>query len=1218
MRRFRLFAILSTVMLLSLSFPRAPLLAGENEDLNFAKKLRRDGMYVAAAEEFLRFTEKYPQSVFRPEALFTAAESYLQAAKANDALGVYERFIEDYPKDERACLARLQRGKIFKALKRYKEGADELLLIPDENPVCPIIDQALLDASECLMSMGDSEGAVQVLRRLINDRKESPLTARARYTLALVLMNRGRDMEADKVLADVVSMYPSSPVRALALVKLGERAIAKSDYAKAEGYYRTVEKDFKEDPLAEKALLGLIEIQMKKGSPDGVLGESDRFLERFPGSEARPRVLRGAIEAALTAKKPDKALALVNSLKAGKAAPDSTGELSLLTARVLRDAGKVSEAIAELDTMREDHPASPFLKDALMLEGELRDIAGAPLEAARLYNLALMGAKERGDRILFNSLLADLSASRLGDTLSAIRYWRLVADEDKDGSSGEKALYNESVLKEKIGDIDGAMRGYEAIVSRFPNGKYAPSAHDHLRAISFMPVWNASVGRRLSLVAAWDAGPAQRSIEAGVILVDGARDAAAAIPLIEGALSKELSDSLRAKGSYYLGKALLMKSQAGGTRAENAKTDRGRGLEILKDASQKYARTPWGERAHRAYIEEQASEWSLPERLGRIEEYLNLYGGGEGKWWGLTKQAQYLAERASQGDTVAARAALTACSTVLASNAPASGKKEATLLGANLMRTGGDNAGAARLYEGFVSTYRDDPRVTGVLFDLGEALIAAKDYAGAAAAYDRCIARSPARDFAEKCMIRKGDCLYYRSLFAEAAAAYTAFAAQYPESGLAGEAVYREALARDRLGEEANVDAMLDDLLHKPGVAHDVQLRASAWYAARLLGRRDYDKAKPLLESVAASDRTAANLVLAGEAELGAKDYEAAVKSFSGALRLEKADTCRVLAGRAKSYLRMKDNEKAGIDIALLQNRCAAWKGAAGVVLERGAIDTEEGRCEDAAKTLGDLRTRYGDTEEGAEALYYLALCDLKRGGYREAADKIDAFLKESPQSPILAEAYFKLASAQYGAGNLNLAVKNYGLAAEAAKDPELSFAAWKNLGGVYQQMEKWDDAAATWQKLIELFPGRDGIVESFFDLGFCYNQAGKNELAYDVYIRIPDVATSEEQQGRAHYWAGMSLKNLGRYDEAIREFLRVPYLKTGGMWGVTSKLEAANCYEATGAVGQAEKIYQDVIAAHGANSDWGRVATEGLKRIEEKKGAGTGEKAGEPAPKKE
>lgn len=302
-----------------------PVLAGENEDLNFAKKLRRDGMYVAAAEEFLRFTEKYPQSVFRPEALFSAAESYLQAAKANDALNTYEKFIETYPKDDRACLARLQRGKVFKALKRYKEGADELLLIPDESPACPVIDQALLDAAECLMSMGDSEGASKVLRRLINERKDSQLTPRARFTLALALFNTGRDMEADKVLADIASMYPSSPVRALALVKLGERSLAKNDYAKAEEYFRLVEKDFKEDPLSESAVLGIIDIQTRKGNADAILSESERFLAKFPNSDRRTKVAIGAVDAALRSKKSDRALALVNSLKSGGAAPDTTG-----------------------------------------------------------------------------------------------------------------------------------------------------------------------------------------------------------------------------------------------------------------------------------------------------------------------------------------------------------------------------------------------------------------------------------------------------------------------------------------------------------------------------------------------------------------------------------------------------------------------------------------------------------------------------------------------------------------------------------------------------------------------------------------------------------------------------------------------------------------------------------------------------------------------------
>jgi TolA-binding protein len=1214
-RRFHQAAAVA-VLAAALSAVALPLRAGENEDLSFAKKLRRDGMYVAAAEEFLRFTDKYPQSAFRPEALFSAAESYLQAVKANEALATYEKFIEAYPKDDRACLARLQRGKIFKALKRYKEGADELLLIPDENPACPVVDQALLDAAECLMSMGDSEGAAKVLRRLIAERKDSQLTPRARYTLALALINTGRDMEADNVLGEIVTMYPGSPVRALALVKLGDRALAKNDYAAAEGYYRKVEKDFDEDPLSEKAVLGIIGIETKRGNAEGVLVESERFLTKYPGSDQRTTVIRGAIEAALKAKKPDKALSLVTTLKSGKAAVDSTGELSFLTARALEAARKPAEAIAELDAMRRAHPASPFLKDALVLEAELRDASGAPLEAERLYNLARIGETDGGARIAIDERLAELSAARLGDTLSAIRYWRLVADEDKDGSAAERAIFRASVLQEQIGDLRGATGGFESIVARFPDGTFAAQAAEHLRALSVRPVWSESTGRALARIAAWDAGSPQRSIEAGAILVGDARDAETGAAVLEGALSKSLSDSLRAKGSYYLGKAYLMKSIAAAARGGDGAPSRARGLDVLEETAQKYASTTWGERARRAYIESRESDWNLAERLGAVEEYLSLHGTSQGRWWALTKKAQYLSERASQGDTVAANAALAAAGEVLGSGAPPSEKKEAMILGARLMRGKGDNAGAARAFEGFVSAYPDDPRVTAVLYDLGEAKLAGKDYAGAAAAYDRCLGRSPGRSIAEKCMIRKGDCLFYRGLYADAADAYAAFDASYPASELAGEAVLREALALDKAGDAAKADEAVRGLLVREGLPQPVRLRALAWLGGRYLDSRRYDLARPPLEELAAAEGTAANLTLAGEADLGAGAYADAAKRLADALRLPGVDSCRVVASRAKAYMRLKDPAGYGRDTGWLAARCAAWKGLGGVLLEKGRIEAEDGRCDEAAQTLEELRTKFGGSDEAAEALFYLALCDLKRGGYREAAEKLETFVASAPGSAILPQAYFKLASSHYGAGNLNLAAKYYALAAESAKDPELAFSAWKNLGSVYQQLEKWNDAASTWQKLAETYPEHEGIVEVLFDLGFCYNQSGKNELAYDVYSRIPDVATNEEQQGRAHYWAGMSLKGLGRYDDAIREFLRVPYLKTGGMWGVTSKLEAAGCYELTGDLAQAKTIYDGVLAAQGASSDWGRVATEGLKRIEEKQAGGGGTAGGNPGKK--
>lgn len=1210
-------ALMGFVLLAAVSCLVAPVLAGENEDLNFAKKLRRDGMYVAAAEEFLRFTEKYPQSVFRPEALFSAAEAYLQAVKANDALSTYEKFIDAYPRDERACMARLQRGKIFKALKRYKEGADELLLIPDESPGCPVLDQALLDAAECLMSMGDFEGASRVLRRLINDRKDSQLAPRARYTLSLALASVGRDMESDNVLGEIVSMYPSSPVRALALVRLGERALAKNDFAGAEKYFRTVEKDFNEDPLSEKAASGLIDIQAKKGNTDALLGESERFLEKYPDSDMRAKVTRGAVEAALKAKKPDKALSLLASLDAGKAASDTTGEMALLRARVLGETGQFDGAIAALGAMREKHPSSPYLNDALVLEAELRDRAGSPLEANRLYNLALMGNVERDERFKITARLADLSVERLSDTLSAIRYWQLIVEEDKDGSAAEEALYRSSVLQEKTGDFEGATRGFNSIITRFSEGQYAAPARERLKVLALRPVYNEDVARRLAKIDSRDLGPAERALETGVVLVDRSRDAEAAIPRLEGALAQALSDSLRAKGSYYLGVARLMRSDAAASRGADGAAERSRGLDLLAETARKYAGTPWGERASREYIERRESEWSLAERLGKVEEHLARHGTGQGRWWAIGKKASYLGERAAQGDTVAANAALVLVNEVSRSSAPAVERAEAMLLGASLMRAKGNHAGAARALESFIAAAPDDPRVTGALYDLGEALLSSRDYAGALAAYDRCIERAPGRLIAEKCRLRKGDSYYNQGLFAEAAREYAAFGAAFPKSDFAPDAVFREALAREKMGDVRGADEILQGLLSKTGSTPAVRMRTLAALGGRYLESRQYDRARPLLEELAAGERTAQNLTLAAEAQLGSGEYRGAANNFSEALKLQGVDSCRATAGRAKASLRLEAADRYVADTRWLASRCATWKGYPGVMLEKGAMEAEAGRCDEAAATLGEMQRRNPGTAEAAEAGFYLALCDLKRGGYQEAAGKLESFIAAAPQSAVLPQAYFKLASAQYASGNLNLAAKNYALAAESAKDPELAFMAWKNLGGVYQQLEKWSDAASTWQKLVETYPERGDIVEVLFDLGFCYSQGRRNELAYDVYSRIPDVATNEEQQGRAHYWAGMSLKSLHRYDEAIREFLRVPYLKTGGMWGVTSKLEAAACCELSGDLGQAKTIYESVLAANGPASDWGKVATDGLKRIAEAQAA-EGSKAGEASGKKE
>jgi TolA-binding protein len=175
------------VSLLIVSLFVSACAAGESEDFRFAQRLRRDKMYVSAAEEFLRFAERYPASALRPSALFEAGESWMQAGRAAEALDTFERMLADYPAEQNACTARYYRGTIFKALKRYREAAAELLLVSEQGAACPVEGKALLEAGECLIAAGDPREAVEILRPLWQGGRFPEQTARAGYSLAVAL-----------------------------------------------------------------------------------------------------------------------------------------------------------------------------------------------------------------------------------------------------------------------------------------------------------------------------------------------------------------------------------------------------------------------------------------------------------------------------------------------------------------------------------------------------------------------------------------------------------------------------------------------------------------------------------------------------------------------------------------------------------------------------------------------------------------------------------------------------------------------------------------------------------------------------------------------------------------------------------------------------------------------------------------------------------------------
>ena len=1176
-------------------------MAGESEDFRFAKRLKRDKMFVAAAEEFLRFSEKYPASMLRAASLFSAGECWMQAGRANDALSAFERQLADYPGDENACKARFYRGTILKALKRFREAADELMMIPEGSGSCPLEGRALLEAGECLIAAGDPREAVSVLRRVSDPARYPDQAPRAGYSLAIALENTGRDLEAEKILKETVDKYPRSPMAALAMMKLGDRALARGEAAEAATYFRKAADDYREDSLRERAIAKLLEAAEGAGDEEMVLKTADEYLKLFPDGAGRPRAYTLGIQAARDLGERDRAISMIDSWRAEEGYFDSEGGFSLMRALLLEEKGKKEDALVELVHFRHSYPESGLLVEALLLEGRLLEKSGRYDDAVLRYDIALAEGAAGEERFETLGRLAEISVTQLADTLAALRYWGMIASADRGGEKGEEALWRSAAVREAAGDRRGAAVDLYRIEKEHHGGKYAADAAERAGRLSLLagPGGDAE-GALARLVVDGSVTGGMRYLETGRILLEEAGRHVEAARYLEQALRSEMPDEEKARARYYLGNARAMGYEISAATGSADNGLRKSAIDEWWKVAREAPGTRWGGKSHRAWLGYRLDEWDINGKLKRLDEFLGFYGGNGGHyWWAQEEKLECLYDASPGREDWAADSALAVVGLFLNNASPADGKKEALLKSGYLYRMKGDVEGAESALASFARTCPDDYRTVSVLYDLGETRLSRKDYAKALEAYGACLVKGPPRRLEGKCMLRSGDCSYYMHEYTRAAEMYAALARHNPPTGLEDEAAYRQALALRQAGRGDEADEILHTLYKRTDLPASLRARVLELTGRRMAETGDHAAARGVFEELCSKRKTAGSLTLLAGTLLELDESKEAVKRFDEALKLEGADTCRILSGRARSYYAAGDSKRGSRDLDEMIRKCPGHSGTAPALLARGEASVEAGDCEGAAATLDYLREHYAGSEAAAGALYQLALCDIRRGGYAEAIERLGLFLRESPESPMTGQVYFKLATSHYASGNQNLAAVNYALAAESTADRDTRFTAMANQARVYQELEEWEKAGDVWKDVTEQFPEREGIIELFFNLGFCYSQSGDFELAWEVYSRIPAVALTEEQQGRAHYWAGISLKNLGRYDDAVREFLRVPYLRTGGMWGVTSKLEAAVCYERLGRFDEAKGIYTQVVSSHGANSDWGSIAKKSLDRLE-------------------
>ena len=83
---------------------------------NACYKLFKEGQYVKAREEFVKFVKQYPKTAYSDNAQFWIGETWYVEEKYERAIVEYEKVVKDYPSGDKVPYALLKQGMAFQKL----------------------------------------------------------------------------------------------------------------------------------------------------------------------------------------------------------------------------------------------------------------------------------------------------------------------------------------------------------------------------------------------------------------------------------------------------------------------------------------------------------------------------------------------------------------------------------------------------------------------------------------------------------------------------------------------------------------------------------------------------------------------------------------------------------------------------------------------------------------------------------------------------------------------------------------------------------------------------------------------------------------------------------------------------------------------------------------------------------------------------------------------
>jgi len=1167
----------------------------ENADFKLAVGLYNDGMFDLAVEQLKSFIAAYPATSQGIEARFTLGLSQLKLERFEDARATFQNFALGYSDNAKAPEAWIHVGEAFQGLKNEREAASAFERIKVFHPKNSLASEGLLIAGTIYRHIGDRDAAKRVLRAIIQEYPASKQISEARLAMGEIYTEEGQTIlaeqeirrvsestapreiktrallalgriqiaecvfdQAESTLTNLVHQYPQSAASIPATFELGKLAMSAHDFASAINRLKSVAMEGSiEESLRAEAQYTLGNAYLERRDYENVALVLERLTETFPSFRfaAEARVRAGT--ASLAAGKPKDALRLVQP--------------------ILSD-------------------SSPIKREALIVAARASIIFEHYQDAVRYFSAALNGFPDDPLAASVFFSLAQLYEQKLHNYRQAAFVYRQLAERFPRTPEATRALIRAASCEEQLGDFQDAVSSYTALLQQYPAIDSFTTLQQRIDSLQTYAVKNHKEAvERMARIMGEAIGQkpgAKTLLELGRISFEELKDYNAAPGYFTTALEGGLAPEDAATAHFLLARSYDLLARKDPSKAPLA--------------SREYY-TFVIQFPHHPSVEDALYFWyRLP-----VPETTDMSARRETLRTALLSSAKFREIILSDLGTVflkagdSSRAKAAAFEFLRSFPASEHRSRVFNILGGIYSVINRDDSSEV-FWKQAASTPAVDPSVAEALWNLAELYWNTGRPGDAVTPLKRLVDEFSYTSLAGKAAGRLPEAFASAGKYDEAVDAYralvhngnpdqddepeysvdTKIAQMYEKKNNHTEAIhyYREYLAQNRKGALAgSVFYSLGGIAKAMGNAG---LASSYFRQAAAVGGQ------------ATVSAEIADLLFQSE-QYG----EAAVQYAQLSKRTANTDSSRSFATRAIiSMLRLDKLQDSQKMIAAFDD---SFKDAKA---ERGEIEYEKGlyyyRMQEyasAKKAFENVSGEFSETKSGVWGKYYLGKIAEVTDKLEDAAKIYEDLLSKSPDADVTPRILLSLGNMHFNAERFEEAIKFYKeiLQSPHRSDDVLPYA-MNNLIEAYESLKLYDAALKTTRDFIERYPNDENILDKKIKIGSLYTRVGYYDQAVQQFQTLLNEGESS-LEAELRYDIGEAYFSKGDYQQAILEFLKVPYLvaKQGKVnWTATSLYMAGQAYEKMSKPDEALGMYQQIIERPGIDATFKAAARKEIDRV--------------------